>query len=314
MRKPFILLTAIVLIIAGSLPVPGAAAQGGGSTPAHLVLSVNDGIDAQLNRMDWDIAAWSPVFPGTVLRSGDYIELAASTTALVLCTDLTLLEQRGSESAQCNPYPYDTFFIYTDDPMWTAEDEAQQIQVLSTDSFPPEVTDPGTLPLVQVSDDQRAQVEQQISQINGLGLSDDAAAFAAASFYRGQGLIIDAIQTLITLPGVECTARRATVTDPPADERSLVKSPVFYLRLGELFQIIGQNEDAQRYYLCASDLAERLSDPADAALAYARQANIAEPADAVGLYQLSIDRYAALGAVDAASAMLEMCGSRNCAQ
>ncbi len=313
--KPLILLMTLVLITAGALPVSaiGGTAQGSSPTPAHLVLSIDDGTDAQLNRMDWDVNAWSPVFPGTALRSGDYIELSASTAAVVLCTDLTLLTQRGSEAAQCDPYPYDTFFVFLDDPAWSPDNEASQILVQSTD-FPPEVTNPSALPLVQLSDSQRSTIEGQISQINGLGLPDDAAAFAAASLYRGQGLILDAIQTLTTLPDIECTDRRTTVSDPPTDARPLVKSPLLYLRLGELFQIVGQNEDAQRYYLCASDLAERLNDPADAALAYARQANIADPANAVGLYQLSIDRYTALGAAEDASAMLELCGSRSCTQ
>ena len=56
-----------------------------------------------------------------------------------------------------------------------------------------------------------------------------------------------------------------------------------------------------------------LDDPADMALAYARQANVInDPVQVIQFYQTAIDNYAALGATTQANTLLDICGSRNC--
>ena len=310
-----ILLAVVTALPAGS-GLRDAGAQGRDRTPVNLVLSVDNGVEARLNRMDWDVNAWAPVTPGTGVRASDYIDLLGRTTLTILCTDLKLLEQRGSEAPRCDPYPYTPVFFYADDPAWIGEGASGAVWVTDVDpaSFPPEIRDPDRIDLRLLEGGDLARVTEQTQAILDLDLSPEATAFALSSYYRGQGMLIDAIGALTALPDLGCTERRPAVEPPTADRRPLVQSPVLYLRLGELYELIGQNEDAERTYLCAAALAEALDDPANAALAYARQANIAEDtAQAIALYQRAIDNYALLGAMDAAQLMLDTCGLRNCA-
>jgi len=303
----------ITIIILASVPV-GVTAQQGDLEPAHLVLSVDNGIDARLNRMDWDVNAWAPLFPAMGVRSSDYIELAGRTTVMVLCSDLTLLDQRGSEVPRCDPYASETFFFYLDDPTWTP-DESTEVVVSSADpaSFPPEIRDPGAHNLRELSDSERSDIAAQVDTILGLGLSSDAEAFALSSLFRSYGMLFDAIGTLTALPDLQCTERNRTAEITSSDQRTLTESPALYVRLGELYQMIGQNEDANRSYECAVALGESAGDPANTALAYARLANISEDtAEATQLYQLSINNYAMLLAINDANAVLEVCGLRNC--
>jgi len=319
MRK-LTLIGLILLAVIAALPAGAglrdAGAQGRDRTPVNLVLSVDNGVEARLNRMDWDVNAWAPVVPGTGVRASDYIDLLGRTTLTILCTDLKPLEQRGSEVPRCDAYPSTPLFFYADDPAWTGDDGPTSVRVTDADpdSFPPEIRDPDALDLSVLDGDDRARVAEQTQAITGLDLSPEGTAFALASYYRGQGMLLDAIGALTALPDLGCTERRPAVEPPPANRRPLVQSPVLYLRLGELYEMIGQVEDAGRSYLCAADLAEALDDPANAGLAYARQANIAEDtAQAIDLYQRAIDNYALLGAMDAAQFMLDTCGLRNCA-
>lgn len=311
MRTRVSLVILIVLIALAAGPV---WAQGGGLQPAHLVLSVDNGTEARLNRMDWDVEAWAPLFPATSVRSNDYIDLQGRTTVMILCADLTLVDQRGSESPGCDPYAYGEAFIYADSPRWLPDDEARgAIPILSDESVPPEITDPGAISMQVLGEGDLAAITQQADMILNLPVSEEAQAFALSSLYRAQGLFIDSIRELTALPDIGCSARRPFVDPPSGDTISLVQSPVLYLRLGELFQLVAQDEDALRYYQCAAEQAEALSDPSSTALAYARQgAMAADPAEAIRLYQLAIDNYAALGATEDANAMLEICGSRNC--
>jgi hypothetical protein len=317
MRKQ--LLIGLLILVVAALAVGAgapreAAAQKGGPEPAALVLSVDNGPDALLNRMDWDVNAWSPLFPAAGLRASDYIDLQGRTTVLVLCTDLQLLDQRGSEVPRCNAYPADVAFYYADDPTWEGPDDPSTVVIQSTDpaTFPPEA-DPGAYNLIPLDGDQLARVTARANAVLSLGLSQDAAAFALSSIYRTEEMYFDAITTLTALPDVGCSARRPSVDVPDPTVRTLGGSPVVYLRLGELYQTIGLNDDAGRYYKCAADVADQLGATADSALAYARLANIAaDTGTAIQLYQLSINNYAALGAKDPANAMLELCGARNC--
>lgn len=299
------------LVLAG---VP-ALAQTERPTPAHLVASVSNDGDAQVNRMDWDVNAFAVLFPGAGVRPNDYIELTGRTTVTVICTDLSLIEQRGSESPACDPYPSRTVLHYYDDPAWLPPETPPTIRVTSTDpaAIPAEVRDPGAYELAPLGGDQQAALDDATSAILALDTAPDVQAFALAQLYRGQGLYFDAIGALAALPDLGCTERRAFVEIPENGARTLAASPVVYLRLGELFQIIGQPADAARYYQCAAEAGAAYGDPATVALANARSASTAQSvSDAIARYQAAIDNFAALGAADAVETMMALCGQRNC--
>ncbi|MBN1680695.1 MAG: tetratricopeptide repeat protein [Anaerolineae bacterium] len=316
MRTAAFLVLFLAVLLAGG---PGASrqviAQDGGPELAHLVLDViNDG-DARINRMDWDVNAFAPLFPATSVRESDYIDISGRTTLTILCADLTLIEQRGSEVPRCQPYPAVAAFYYVDDPSWSGPDAPVTVVVSSPDAagIPPEVRNPSAYSLDPLTDDEMAQVAGAVGTITGLGVSPEAQAFALSSYYRGQGMIFDSLAALLVLPDLGCSERRPFVDPPAGIERPLVQSPALYVRLGEIFQVLGQNEDALRYYRCATELAETVGDPANTALAYARQANLMEDSEqATQFYQVAIDNYMSLGALASANTMLEICGSRNC--
>ncbi len=318
MRK--LMITGLILIVFVALgAVPLVTAQDytpGSASPvaAHLVLSVGSGGEARINRMDWDVNAFAPVFPGSAVRASDYIDLSGRSTVLVLCTDLVVLDQRGSEVPRCNPYPTNPAFYYYDDPVWTPPDGPITVTMLPPDmaSPPPEI-DASVYNQIVLSGGDLDAVISQTNTIIGLDIPADAKVFALASFYTGKNLYFEAVSALTALPDLGCSARRPSVDPPSGDEILLVHTPVVYLRLGELYQILGLKDDALRYYRCALDLASAVNDPASAGLAYARQANtINDPVQATELYQAAIDNYASLGAQDNLSVLLDICGSRNC--
>jgi hypothetical protein len=312
MRKKMVFILLIVAL--GGLPYAAAQEASSSPIPAHLVVSVT-GSGARINRMDWDLNAFSPVFPGASARASDYIDLSGRTTVIVVCTDLTVIDQRGSEVPQCSTYPALTAFIYEDDPTWTVPSGALTVVTLPADlaPVPPEVTDPTAYTLKELAGSDLDALRTVVNTINGLDLTDEAKAFALSSYYRSQDATFAALGALTALPDLGCTSRRPTVTPPTGEDRPLAQSPVLYLRVGELYQMLGQNDDAMRNYGCAADLAQALSDPADLALASARQANVtSDPAQAIQFYQTAIDNYSALGAKTQASALLDICGSRNC--
>ena len=309
------ILLAVALIAALPGTIPAGAQGGGASTPVHLVATVSNDGDARINRMDWDVNAFALVFPGTGVRSNDYIDLTGRTTLSIICTDLTLIEQRGSESPRCGAYPSMTAFFYTDDPAWVAPDASPVIHVLSggAEGIPAEITDPGQYQVSALDEASRERVSTNTSTILGLNVPAEVQAYALSQYYRGEGMWFDAIGALTALPDLGCTARRAFVEVPADGSRTLESSPVVYIRLGEMFQVIGQTEDAARYYQCAAEAGEAYGDPASVALANARWANVAPALDAaIERYQIAIDNYAALGAADSANVMMELCGMRNC--
>ncbi len=313
MRKQTFLALWIVIAVVVGPRVIGVTAQGT-PEPASLVLTVDNGADARLNRMDWDVNAWSLLLPGTSIRGSDYIDLAGRTTVRVLCPDLTVLDQRGSEVPQCNPYPAVTAFFYVDDPAWTAHGQNTAITVLPADiaSLPADL-DPGSYGAQELSGAGLDLVRNGIGTIQGLDLPDDAKAFALSSLYRSQGALLDAVGVLTALPDIGCTERRPSVDAPTGDARPMVQSPVLYLRLGELYELLGLTSNASLQYQCALDLSNALGDTADAALASARWANIAtDPGQAIQFYQQSINAYAQLGAQQDMQAVLDVCGLRNC--
>ncbi len=319
MRTRNILSLLIAALLLGLAARPHVAAQdfdprGNPDEPVHLVLMLTDESDARINRMDWDVNAFAPVQAGTAARASDFIDVAGRTTLTILCTDLTPIEQHGSEVPRCDPYAPEPAFFYVDDPTWSmTANPATSITV-----YPPELAnapsdvDPSGYALVTLSDAALETVTAQANTIMGLTLSPAAKAFALASLYRGQGMAFEALSMLQALPDVQCSARRPSV-DASAVSDPLAASPVTYLRMGELYDILGKPDDALRNYICAASRAEESNDPADLALAFARQANLTtDPVRAVELYQQAINGYAALGAMDDANALLEICGLRNC--
>jgi len=318
MRKITSLSLPILIVIATLVAAPGAilpaTAQGRDTPePAHLVLSVDNGTEARINRMDWDVNAWAPLFPGTSVRASDYLDLAGRTTLVILCTDLSVINQLGSEAPRCNPYPGTPAFYYTDDPTWTMRGRAGAVAMLPGGTIPPEVRDPGSYTVTELGGADLDALNAQVSAILGLGIPPEAQAFALSNLYRSRGVLFEALGVMTAMPDLGCSERRPAVEPPPADARPLLQSPVVYLRMGELYEMLGQNEDALRNYRCAGDLAQVTGDPADLALAYARQANLADdPGQAIQFYQQAINNYALLGAKNSVDALVNLCGARNC--
>lgn len=318
MRKLTPSLCLLVLIMIALAALGPAAAQGNDprgdvAEPTHLVLALAEDGQARINRMDWDVNAFAPVSVGLSVRSSDYLELAGRTTLLILCTDLTVLDQRGSEVPRCDTYARTTAFYYADDPAWSMDGQTPTIVSLPPDlARIPEGVNPAAYPTQPLSGGALEALLAQAGTIAALPIAPEAQIFALASLYRGQGLIFEALSALLTLPDLQCSARRPTV-DVRAAANPFAASPVTYLRLGELYDILNLPEDALRSYRCAADLAVALGDKATAALAFARQANREpDPVRATALYQEAINAFAELGGQSQATTMLEICGLRNC--
>jgi hypothetical protein len=246
------------------------------------------------------------------VRASDYVDLSGRTTIVIVCTDLTLIDQRGSEVPRCDPYPADPAFYYLDDPAWLPPDGPIIVTTGASTQVPEGVNSSG-INFDELTGGDLDRVTRYTQSILGLSLADDARAFTLASFYRSAGMTFDALNVLTALPGLGCSARRPAVELPAGGGVTLATSPVTYLRIGELYQLLGMNEDALRNYRCAAELADQLQSPADQALAFARQANVVDqPNSAVQFYQIAINGYAGLGAMENANAMAEICGLRNC--
>jgi tetratricopeptide (TPR) repeat protein len=205
-------------------------------------------------------------------------------------------------------------FFYLDDPTWVPTENPDRVVVGSTDTsaIPQEIDNPGGFNLEALEGDALARVSERTDTILSLDISAEAQAFALSSYYRSEDMLFDAIGVL-SATDLGCTERSRTVELSGNTERTFAESPVVYLRLGEMYQMLGQRDDAERYYRCSADLATNLQDPANAALANARLANIAQDAaQATEFYQNAINNYMALDATTNANAMLEICGLRNC--
>lgn len=307
-----LVLLVAVLPLAGAQGIENSDPRGDTAQPAHLVLSVTDGGEALINRMDWNVNAFAPVQPGTSVRSGDYIDVSGRTTLVILCADLKRIEQLGSEAPQCDPYANNPAFLYPDSPVWSMV--GQRVTVVT---FPanlanvPDGIDTAQFTVSELSGGALDTVVGMQQTIMGLSLEPEQQAFALGSLYRGQGMIFEALVTLTALTEGQCS--RTPSVNAGQTGTQIAASPVLYLRIGELYDILGLIDNAARYYQCAAGLAQDAGDQASAGLAFARQANIApDPVQAIDLYQLAIDNYAALGANDDASDLLDICGARNC--
>ncbi|NDJ74771.1 MAG: hypothetical protein GYB65_00815 [Chloroflexi bacterium] len=287
MRKSITLILLVLLVgpALWSAAHPAGAQGGGNSDVTHLVLGIEGNAqEAVFNRLEWDFDAFVPLTPGTSLRANDYMEMPSGTTVWILCADLEIQSQSSVGVPPCSEYPEQTAFSFPDDPTWQPGDEPDG---------------GGTTDL-----------SGAVNTINGLSVEDDVKAFALAALLRNNGQTADAIEQLTALPELGCQ-RPGAVRVPDEAEYPLVQSPTLYLRLGELYEISGDSETAKRYYGCARTLADGLNDPATTALAAAREANASEIGDAIPLYQIAINNYQAIGAVDYVEEMVSYCG-RDC--
>jgi tetratricopeptide (TPR) repeat protein len=317
MRKINRVFPLVLVLMLCVVALPYAAAQdsdprGDTQQPAHLVLSVTDGGEALINRMDWNVNAFAPVQAGTSVRSGDYIDVSGRTTLKILCADLKLIEQLGSEAPQCDPYAANPAFLYPNSPVWSMV--GQRITVVTFPSnlaSTPDGVETSQYSVNELAGGNLDTVVAMQQTITGLALEPEQKAFALGSLYRGQGMIFEALNTLTAITEGQCS--RTNSVNASQTGTQIAASPVLYLRIGELYDILGLTNDAARYYQCAVGLAQENGDQASAGLAFARQANIApDPVQAISLYQLAIDNYTDLGANDDASALLDICGQRNC--
>jgi hypothetical protein len=307
------LISITLVLIAALAAALGAAAQYDDEpAPAHLVLSVEGDIEnAVFNRLEWGVTDFAPLLPATSLRSNDYFELPPDTTIVILCADLTLSEQRSAGVPDCPERPVDPAFFYPGDPAWLPDEGPATVTIADTSPAPDDINAPGQYDLVPLEGDKQALITERVAVIDALPVADDVKAFALSSLYREAGVTFDAVNVLLGLEGLGCQRAGQPVQPPSGTERPLVKSPVLYLRLGELYQMLDQLEIAARYYGCAQGLAEALNDPANIALAAARRANTADIADAIPFYQMAIDNYALIGATDYTETMASFCG-RDC--
>lgn len=307
-----LVLCVVALPFANAQGTPNNDPRGDTNQPVHLVLHVADGGEALINRMDWNVNAFAPVYAGTSARSGDYIDLSGRTTLRILCADLTLIEQLGSETPQCDPYAYTLAFFYPNSPVWTMVGERVTVVTFPANlaSTPPGVN-VGQYTVDELTGGELDEVLAQQQKITALPLEPEQIAFALGSFYRGQGMIFEAVSTLTAITEGQCSNRPTVNTGQTTTQ--IAASPVLYLRIGELYDILALTQEAERYYQCAAGLAQEAGDQANAGLAFARQANIvADPVRAIDLYQRAINEYVALGAMDDARMLLDICGQRNC--
>ncbi len=270
---------------------------------SHILLAVEGSVS--VSRNGWDILEDSLAPPATSLREGDFLVFAGSSSAVILCADLTLAEQFADGVVECSPDPENPAFYYADNVEWMSS-EPLVVAITPETQLPP---DTGDVQLVQLSAEDQETLAAQMTAVDGLGLEPDATVFVLASLYARYGLYYDAINILLTHDAIQCRDRAIV---RPTGDNPVLESPVSYLRLGEWHYFTGDQAASERFFTCARQLANDIQDEGNAALAAARLGDVTLEGDPFQFYQEAIDYYAALGANTDVDALLDFCGSRNC--
>ncbi len=297
-------LLAIIIMLIATYGGVTAQSDPNENEVAHLLLQVEGTVN--VSRDGWDIRADSLAASGSNLREGDYLVFSGSSRAVILCADLTVVEQFADGVANCISDPPTPAFYYSDLIEWMPADGT------STVTIKPDTTILANAPAIQTQslsseDSQTLSTLQQ--GIAGLNLESEIQSYVTANLYTGYNLYYDAINELLQNDSVQCI-ERAVVR--PTGESSIFESPVTYIRLGEWHYFIGDVEASQRFFACAFQLAEELGDTGNAALAASRSGDVTTNNDEVTYYQQAIDRYATLDADENIEILLGICGSRSC--
>jgi hypothetical protein len=305
-----LLMLTTVLVI--SLVLPGlASAQSDDEEIAHLLLVVEGTVN--VNREGWDdYNTFSPAYSGTPIRARDYLQVTGNSRAVILCADLTIVEQFADGVVDCNSNPNPAAFIYFNSVLW---DETPQPTptVVSQSTLPPEADGVSTEDL---DDNSLAVVNSGLQALANIGLDDESYTYATANLLATYGLYYDAINVLVNTGELDCTVQRAFVEPDTSDGViSAFESPQVYLRLGEWYHTINGQEASERYLNCAFELSGQLGDIANQALAAARLGDLStETSDKIFWYQQAINLYAPLTATNSIQSLIEACGSSNCTQ
>jgi hypothetical protein len=281
-----------------------AQSDSGEDEVAHLLLQVEGAVT--VSRDGWDINADSLAVSGSNLREGDYLVFSASSRAVILCADLTLVEQFADGVANCISDPQMPAFYYADGIEWMPETDTQTLFVKVDTSIPADAPAMQTASLAAEDNQALATLQQSIG---ALGLDPEIQSYVMANLYARYGLYYDAINELVQFDTLQCVDRAVV---RPTGSSAIFESPVTYVRLGEWHNFIGNVEASQRFFSCGFQLAEELGDTGNAALSAARSGDVTTNNDEVSYYQQSINRFASLDANENIEVLLGICGSRSC--
>ncbi len=286
----------------------GVTAQSDDEEITHLLLATSGTVG--VNREGWDdYNTFSPAFPGTPVRARDYLQVTGNSQAVILCADLTIVEQYADGIVECNSNPNPTAFIYSNDVMWN--DVPQPDPAATPLSTVPSGSD--GVPTVSISPEDEAILNSGLAALGSMGLDEESLAYATANLYAQFGLYYDAINTILATSTRQCVERPFVEADTSDGVISMFESPTTYIRLGEWYHMIEGEEASEQLLNCAFELAGLLGDTASQALAAARLGDFStDAADKIGWYQQAINLYSPLTASSSVQSLLEACGSSNC--
>lgn len=304
-----LLMLTTVLVI--SLVLPSLArAQSDDEEIAHLLLVVEGTVN--VNREGWDdYNTFSPAYSGTPIRARDYLQVAGNSRAVILCADLTIVEQFADGVVDCNSNPNPVGFIYLNSVLW---DETPQPapKVVNGSKVPPSADG---VAAENLDDNSVAIVNNGLQALANAGLDEESSAYATANLLATYGLYYDAINLLLSSSDLQCVQRPFVEPDTSDGVISAFESPQTYIRLGEWYHTINGADASEQFLNCAFELAGQLGDTANQALAASRLADFStESADKIAWYQQAINLYAPLTATNSIQSLIEACGSSNCTQ
>lgn len=301
-------LIGIVLILTLIPLAGGVTAQGDKKEVSHLLLATSGTVN--VNREGWDdYNMFSPAFPGTPVRARDYLQVTGNSQAVILCADLTVVEQYADGIVECNSNPNPTAFIYSNEVMW--DDVPQPDPAATALSTVPSGSD--GVPTISISPEDETILNSGLAALSSMGLDEEALAYATANLYAQFGLYYDAINTILATSTRQCVERPFVEPNTSDGVISVFESPTTYIRLGEWYHLIEGTEASEQFLNCAFELAGRLDDTASQALAAARLGDFStDAADKIGWYQQAINLYSPLTASSSVQSLLTACGSSNC--
>lgn len=303
----FVLAVSLVTWASGVTAQPSR--QSGDEEITHLLLVTSGTVN--VNREGWDdYNTFSTAYPGTPVRARDYLQVTGNSQAIILCADLTLVEQYADGIVQCDSNPNPSAYIYSNAVIW---DEVPQPTPAATalSTIPPGAN--GVSSPASLSSEDEAILNSGLSALAGLGLDEELLTYATANFYARFGLYYDAINTILATSTRQCVERPFVDADTSDGVISIFESPTAYIRMGEWYQLIDGVETSEQFLNCAFELAGTLGDTASQALAAARLGDFSsDPTQKIGWYQQAINLYSPLTATSSVQALLEACGSANC--
>ncbi|MBI5931860.1 MAG: hypothetical protein HY862_21300 [Chloroflexi bacterium] len=306
--KIFMVVLAVSLLTLTGVVSAQPRQQSNEQEVTHLLLAVSGTVN--INREGWDdYNTFSPAFPGTPVRARDYLQVAGNSQAIILCADLTVVEQYADGIVQCDSNPNPTAFVYLNEAVW--KDAPQPAPAATSLSTIPE--NANGVSTTTLSSQDEAILNAALSALSSLGLDEESLAYATANLYAQFGLYYDAINTILATSTRQCVERPFVDADTSDGVISVFESPMTYIRLGEWYHMIDGADASDQFLHCGFELAGTLADIASQALAAARLADFSTDAtDKINWYQQAINLYAPLTDSGSLQSLIEACGSSNC--